>query len=78
MPFRMIREDWDTRIHECDEKHFEKSMAAGIPDQRYETVDDAKTAAIAYLQDLIVGCQGAIEEIKHDNPFRVQLFEKGE
>jgi hypothetical protein len=51
--YHVIFEDADTRIHECDDDKAE-----------YETFEEAKKAALDYLEDLINGCQERFDELK--------------
>ena len=52
MSYEVVFEDSDTRIREYDDDEHE-----------YENFDEAKEAALAYLHDVIEGCQGRIDEI---------------
>ncbi len=55
MPFKVIYEDSDTRIHEGDESSFFKD------EERFDTLREAQDAAIEYLESLIEDSQEALE-----------------
>src|SRR5687767_518700 len=52
--YHVIEEDFDTRIHECEDYEGE-----------YETFQQARDAAVEYLEELIASCQSALEGIKY-------------
>ena len=58
MPFKLIREDCDTRINEYPESYFREG------EEKYETFEEAQKHAVKYLENLIVSCQETLEWIK--------------
>jgi hypothetical protein len=62
MFYHVIFEDCDTRIHEKDDGSWERD-----PETDFDTFEEARQAAIRYLEELVSDCQKTLGELRKTN-----------
>jgi len=60
MKYKLIKEDWDTRINVHDDEYAARFNGEGF----FDTFEEAQQEAIKYLEDHIKACQKTLEWIR--------------